>query len=171
MRMQEVSPTRRSAATKQAMATRRLYQRETEIIERIWAMRRPRSQKTLQAALDLLWDHYAPQVGTRRLKPDLRFGPGTRYHGHNYSYTMDTHPGQVIELAPGERNFYVLIHELVHAFGPSQHGVRFAAIYHDLLNHDTFREMMATPEGIRFLQYLQQEHPAYVRRAYRSTGR
>jgi hypothetical protein len=80
---------------------------------------------------------------------------------------MDTHPGQVIELAPGERNFYVLIHEMVHAFGPSQHGVRFAAIYHDLLNHDTFREMMATPEGIRFLQYLQQEHPAYVRRAYR----
>jgi predicted metal-dependent hydrolase len=166
MRIQEVTP-RRSRATKQAMATRRLYQTEAKIIEQIWAMRRPRSLRTLQAALDLLWDHYAPLVGTRRLKPRLRFGPGTRYHGRSFSYTMDTRPGQLIELAPDERNFYVLIHELVHAFGPSQHGIRFAQIYHDLLQHDTFREMMSTPEGMRFLDYLRQEHPRYVRRAYR----
>ncbi len=167
MRMQEVTPTRRSAATKQAMATRRLYQREGEIIERIWDMRRPRSQKTLQAALDPLWDHYAPILGARTRKPDLRFGPGTMYHGRPLSYTMNTCPGQVIELAPSERNFYVLIHELVHALGPSQHGVRFSRVYHDLLSHETFREMMSTPEGIRFLEYLKQEHPRFVRRAYR----
>lgn len=167
MRFEEIKKPR-SAATKQAMATRTLYKKEVDIIERIWAMRRPRSLKTLQAALDLLWDHYAPLVGTRRIKPELRFGSGTKYHGRYYSYTMDTHPGQVIELAPGERNFYVLIHELVHAFGPSQHGVRFAEIYHDLLQHDTFKEMMTTPEGQKFLIYLSQEHPKFVRKAYRS---
>lgn len=167
MRIQEVTPPRRSAATKQAMATRRLYRREAEIIEQIWDMRRPRSLKTLQAALDLLWDHYAPILGTRTRKPDLRFGPGTQYHGRPLSYTMNTYPGQVIELSPRERNFYTLVHELVHALGPSQHGVRFAQVYHDLLSHETFREMMSTPEGIRFLEYLKQEHPQFVRRAYR----
>lgn len=167
MRMREVQTPRRTAATKQAMATRRLYRTEAEIIEKIWDMRRPRSLKTLQAALDLLWDHYAPILGARMRKPTLRFGPGTQYHGRPLSYTMNTYPGQVIELAPSERNFYVLIHELTHALGPSQHGVRFAQIYHDVLSHDTFREMMATPEGIRFLEYLRQEHPRYVRRAYR----
>ena len=164
MRIQEVT---RSRAARQAVVTRRIYQREGELIERVWAMRRPRSLPTLQAALDLLWDHYVPVFGTRRRKPLLRFGPGVRYHGRYLSYTQDTDPGQVIELAPGERNFYVLTHELAHSLGAIEHGVRFAEIYHDLLDHETFRDMMSTEQGQRFLRYLRDEHPRFVRRAYR----
>lgn len=163
MRLREINKTR-SVATKQGMSTRRLYDTEVRLIEKIWDMRRPRSLQSLQATLDLLWDHYG---GRASRKPQLRFGPGIKYHGHYYSYTTDTSPGQVIELAPGQRNFYVLIHEMVHALGPSQHGLKFAAIYRDLLRHDTFHDMMSTPEGELFLHYLDYEHPYHVRRAYR----
>lgn len=163
----EVVERPRSISTKQGMATRNLYKSESDMIEQIWGMRRPRSMVALQTALDMLWEHYAAVVNSRRRKPDLRFGPGTKYHGRSLSYTVDTDPGQVIELAPGERNFYVLIHELAHALGPSQHGLRFAQIYHDVLSHRTFREMMSSPEGQRFLQYLQHDHPRQVRRIYR----
>lgn len=164
MRLYEIMKPR-SVATKQGMATQRLYRTEGELIEKIWDMRRPRSLLSLQATLDLLWDHYGGRPGR---KPKLRFGPGTVYHGKPYSYTMDTHPGQVIELAPGERNFYVLIHEMVHALGPSQHGLKFAEIYRNLLSHGTFQDMMATPEGELFLHYLDVEHPYHVRRAYKN---
>ena len=158
---------RRSVATKQGMVTRRIYQKESQLIEKIWSIYRPRSLGTLRAALDLLWDYYQPRVGSQRRRPELRFGPGVQYHGKAMSYTQDQRPGQIIELAPGERNFGVLIHELAHALGAVEHGVRFAQIYHDLLKHRTFREMMSTPEGLRFLEYLKLEHPRFVRRAYR----
>lgn len=164
MRYNDIKP-KRSVATKQMMATRRLYDTEVKLIEKVWDMRRPRSLKSLQATLDLLWDHYGGKPGR---KPTLRFGPGTKYHGTYYSFTRDTSPGQEIELAPGQRNFYVLIHEMVHALGPSQHGLRFAEVYRDLLRHDTFHDMMSTPEGELFLHYLDFEHPYHVRRAYKN---
>jgi predicted metal-dependent hydrolase len=154
----------RSVATKQAMVTRRLYRNECELIEKIWHMRRPRGLRSLQHKLDLLWKHHG---GKSNRKPQLRFGPGTPYHGRCLSYTMDTRPGQVIELAPGERNFYVLAHELAHALGPSQHGIRFAKIYRDLLCHHTFWDLMATPQGELFLHYLEREHAYHVRKAYK----
>lgn len=168
MRAQEFESSKRTVATKQAMVTRRLYAKERDVIEKIWDMRRRRSLKALQAALDLLWDYYAKKVGTRRSKPQLRLGPGTAYHGRNLSYTMNTYPGQVIELAPTEQNFYVLVHELTHALGPDQHGRRFAAIYRDLLSHDTFKQIMSSQQGQEFLRYLEQDHPQFVRKAYRN---
>jgi predicted metal-dependent hydrolase len=65
----------------------------------------------------------------------------------------------------------VLVHELAHALGAIQHGVRFAQLYHDMLQHDTFKEMMSTEDGQKFMQYLKVEHPKLVRRAYRGTTR
>ena len=73
----------------------------------------------------------------------------------------------LIELAPGGRNWYVLAHELAHALGPSEHGIGFARVYHDLLNHRTFKTIMSTPRGQEFLEYLRVEHPRQVRRIYR----
>mgnify|MGYP003341760735 CR=1 FL=1 len=156
----------RTVATKQAMTTSRLYRNE-DLIEQVWDMKRPRSLQALQAALDLLWDHYAERLGTRMLRPELQFGPGTKYHGRHISYTQSLDRGQKTVLAPGERNFYVLVHELSHALGPSEHGIRFARVYHDLLNHDTFKTIMSTPRGQEFLEYLRVEHPRQVRRIYR----
>ena len=157
----------RSVATKQAMTTSCLYRNE-DLIEQVWDMKRPRSLPALQAALDLLWDHYAERLGVRMLKPQLEFGAGVKYHGRYLSYTQGLDRGQKIVLAPGERNFYVLVHELSHALGPSQHGIRFARVYHDLLNHDTFKTIMSTPRGQEFLEYLRVEHPRQVRRIYRN---
>jgi predicted metal-dependent hydrolase len=156
----------RTVATKQAMATRSLYRNEGTI-ERIWGMRRPRSLKALQTALDMLWDHYSQALNSRRRKPQMSFGPGVKYGGRSISYTQDVEGGQRIVLAPGERNLYVLVHELAHALGAIEHGVRFAQIYHDMLQHDTFRELMSSPAGQEFLEYLRVEHPRRVRRIYR----
>jgi hypothetical protein len=165
MKIMEVTQKRTPASVPQGMATRKLYGTESAIIEKIWDMKRPRSLKTLQVAMKVLWDHYAPKYKVRWKMPELRFGPGTKYHGRYLSYTYGM---EYIELAPGERNFYVLIHELVHALGAVQHGVRFAEIYHDLLTHETMRELMDNELGAKFLNFLKNEHPQYVRRAYRN---
>ena len=163
--MAEAKP--RSVATKQAMATRSLYRNE-DLIEQIWDMKRPRSLPALQTALDMLWDHYSKILGARMIKPELQFGTGVKYHGRYLSFTQSLDRGQRIVLAPGERNLYVLVHELSHALGPSEHGVRFAQVYHDLLNHKTFKKMMQTPAGKQFLEYLRVEHPRQIRRIYRN---
>lgn len=168
MKISEIESKRTPVSIPQGMATKKMYSTEKQIIEKIWGMKRPRSFKSIQAAFDLLWDHYSQEFNVRKPKPLVRFGPGTKYHGRYLSYTMPLKGGmQVIELAPGERNFYVLVHELAHALGPYQHGLRFAQIYHDLLSHETFKELMSTELGQQFLQFLKQEHPAYVRKAYR----
>jgi len=102
--------------------------------------------------------------------PEVQFGSGTKYHGRYLSYTIARERGQpwLIELAPGQRNFYVLIHELAHALGPVQHGVKFAEVYHDLLSHETFKDIMSSPLGQKFLTFLKSEHPEFVKKAYRS---
>ena len=155
-----------SISRKRALVTRALYHHEAQIMERIPGMVREYSQKQLQKQLDLLWAY--SKYYTRRPKPILRFGPGARHGRYHLSYTQDIEHGQVIEMAPGGRNLYVLVHELSHALGPSEHGVRFAQVYHDLLNHKTFKKMMQTPAGKQFLEYLRVEHPRHIRRIYRN---
>lgn len=166
MRLFELTNKPRSVATKQAIATKRMYGTEKRLLEKIWDLKRPRNIKVLQATLDMLWKYFG---GRPSRKPELRFGPGTKFHGRYLSYNDNTGKGgQYIELAPGERNFYVLLHELAHALGPEQHGLKFAQIYHELLKHDSFQDMIASPEGELFLHYLDVEHPYWVRRAYRN---
>jgi hypothetical protein len=150
-----------------ARVTRALYHTEAQIIEKIPHMIRARSLSSLQKRLDQIWHDWVTQRGSQRPKPLLRFGPGVRHGRYRLSYTQDTDPGQVIELAPGGRNWYVLAHELAHALGPSEHGIGFARVYHDLLNHRTFKTIMSTPRGQEFLEYLRVEHPRQVRRIYR----
>ena len=176
MKIMELIQKRTPASIPQGMATRKLYGTEAQIIEKIWGMKRPRSLKALQVAMKVLWDHYAPKYASRKRMPELRFGPGTRMRPAKYrdnrshvSYTGGDYGGpDIIEFAPDERNFYVLIHELVHALGAIQHGVRFAQIYHDVLSHETTREIMNTPLGTKFMNFLKNEHPEFVKRAYRN---
>ena len=52
MKIYEIKSKPRSVATKQAMATRRLYDTEIKLIEKIWDMRRPRSLKALSLQID-----------------------------------------------------------------------------------------------------------------------
>ena len=170
MKSTEFIKTRTPASVPQAVATRKMYGTEKKIIEQIWGMNRPRSIQSIQIAFKLLWDHYAPLYGVTRKMPDVQFGPGTKYHGRYLSYTIARERGQpwLIELCPGQRNFYVLIHELVHALGPTQHGVRFAEIYHDVLSHDTFKDIMSSPLGLKFSDFLKDDHPQFVKRADRN---
>lgn len=176
MKIMEVIQKRTPPSIPQGMATKRLYQTEADLIEKIWDMKRPRSLKALQVAMKVLWDHYAPKYVPRKKMPILRFGPGTwqgpaknRDYRKYVSYTGGDYGGpEIIEFAPGERNFYILLHELVHALGAIQHGVRFAQIYHDILSHKTTREIMNTPLGAKFMNFLKSEHPKFVRRAYRN---
>jgi hypothetical protein len=122
---------------------------------------------SLQSKLDLLWEHFARRYKTRRPKPRLRFGPGAQHGRFRLSYTTDDADGQIIELAPRGRNLYVLAHELAHALGPEQHGLKFSKVYHDILTHETFYHAMNSKLGQQFLEYLRTEHPRYVRRVYR----
>ena len=157
---------KRCLAIKQAMATRSLYQSEYLVLN-IWQMRRLRSLQFLQTVLDVLWNHYSKVFGSRLKKPKLYFGKGIKYHGRYLSYTQSLDYGQEIVLASNERNLYVLVHELSHAIGSIQHGIRFSQIYHDILQHRIFQKMMSTEDGQKFLQYLKIEHPKIVRKAYR----
>ena len=170
MKITEVTQKRTPVRIPQGVVTRKMYGTETNVIEKIWGMKRPRSLNNLIVAMEVLWDHYAPKYNVTRKMPDLIFGPGTKYHGRYLSYTVARKPGQawLIELSPGERNFYVLIHELVHALGPTQHGIKFAEIYHDLLSHKTTREIMSNPLGQMFMTFLKNEYPEFVKRAYRN---
>ena len=154
----------------QGMATKKMYGTEAKVLEKLWDMKRPRSYKANATLLKLLWDHYAPLYNVRRAMPDLEYGPGTMFGGRALSYTVTRGNGKpwLIQLAPGERNFYVLVHELVHALGPNNHGVKFAKVYHDLLSHDMFQEFMNKPLGRQFLNFLKSEHPQFVRKAYRN---
>jgi hypothetical protein len=158
----------RPLRAKRALITRALYLYEFKVIEKISAMIKEQGLDSLQSTLDLLWEHFAPRYKTRRPKPELRFGPGVRHGSFRLSYTMDTAAGQVIELAPQGRNLYVLAHELAHALGPEQHGVKFSKVYHDILSHEIFYHAMNSKLGQQFLEYLRTEHPRYVRRVYRS---
>jgi predicted metal-dependent hydrolase len=166
----EIVKPRTPASIPQGVATRKMYGTEKQIIEKIWGMNRPRSLKNIQVAFKLLWDHYSPLYNVYRKMPEVQFGPGTKYRGRYLSYTIARERGQpwLIELAPGQRNFYVLIHELAHALGPVQHGVKFAEVYHDLLSHETFKDIMSSQLGQKFLNFLKSEHPEFVKKAYRS---
>jgi len=166
----EITQKRTPASVPQGVATRKLYGAERDVMEKIWGMNRPRSLNNLKVALKVLWDHYAPNYNVTRKMPELRFGPGVKYHGRYLSYTTAQEKGQpwMIELCPGQRNFYVLIHELVHALGPNQHGVKFAEVYHDVLSHETTKDIMGSSLGQKFLTFLKSEHPEFVKKAYRN---
>lgn len=169
MKITEVTQKRTPVRIPQGVVTRKMYGTETNVIEKIWGMKRPRSLNNLIVAMEVLWDHYAPKYQPNRKIPTLIFGPGTKFNGRYISYTGGNYGNpDLIELSPGERNFYVLIHELAHALGPTKHGIKFAEIYHDLLSHKTTREIMSNPLGQKFMTFLKNEHPKFVKRAYRN---
>ena len=169
MKIMELTQKRTPASVPQGIATRKLYGQEKNVMEKIWGMNRPRSLNNLRVALKVLWDHYAPKYNVTKSMPEVVFGPGVKYHGRYLSYTGGDYGGpDKIELCPGQRNFYVLIHELVHALGPVQHGVKFAEVYHDLLSHKTTKDIMRSPLGQKFMTFLKNEHPEFVKRAYRN---
>ena len=97
--------------------TRRVYQLETDMYyDRRFAY------ITKQRSLDYLV-RYAKKIWKaekiRKEMPLIRFGKGLQ----KYSWC----DGEILELAPTQRDILTLVHELVHAIGYDDHDKNFAA--------------------------------------------
>lgn len=154
MRKQNTCPIR-SLRSKRAAITNRLYKFEEKNIETIGVLKKRRSLNSLQTIYKRLWNRYN-EVLTRRM-PALRFGPGCMDLGRPLSYTYGF---EYIELCPGQRNLAVLIHELVHALGCTQHGKLFSARYWKILEPI----LRGNKQSNRVEQELLLNHPKFVRR-------
>ena len=111
------------------IGTRHVYGYEKKYLSTIEALAKQRSLSELLPIANTVWEeHYH---GQRRI-PEIRFGPGTKELGYPLSYTLGY---SLIELAPGQRDILTLIHELVHAIGPSLHGINFTRVYYNILKN------------------------------------
>lgn len=148
MRADEFTPTEAEIERKKRLlarrriragiGTRNVYGYEKKYLSTIEALAKQRSLAELLPVANKIWEeHYH---GQRRI-PKIRFGPGTKELGYPLSYTLGY---SLIELAPGQQDILTLIHELVHAIGPSLHGVNFTKVYYnvlkDYLPNDNARE-------------------------------
>jgi hypothetical protein len=151
----ELQRTRQLRARRGVM-TRRVYGYEDSYLSTIKKLNQQRDLNSLLRFAKKIWTkHYA---GNRKL-PEVRFGPGTRELGYPLSYTVGY---SLIELAPGQRNILTLVHELVHAIGPSEHGTNFVRLYYQVL-----AQYLPAKVREQVYQYLVKEHAALMRRVYR----
>jgi hypothetical protein len=145
----------RQLGARRGVMTRRIYGYEKTYLETIEKLNRPRDLGSLQRLAKKIWAEF--YHGNRKI-PEIRFGPGTLELGYPLSYTLGY---SLIELCPGQRNVVTLVHELVHAIGPSQHGANFAQLYYKVLEK-------YLPVAIRkkVYQYLVKEHSQLMRKVY-----
>jgi hypothetical protein len=102
---------------KQMVDTRRVYALETDMYydRRFEYITRQRSLDYLKRYAQKIWK------GEKYKKPLplIRFGKGLQ----KYSWC----DGEILELAPTQRDILTLVHELVHAIGYDDHDKNFAA--------------------------------------------
>jgi hypothetical protein len=102
---------------KQMVDTRRVYQLETDMYydRRFEFITRQRSLDYLKRYARKIWtgEKYKKEL------PLIRFGKGMQ----KYSWC----DGEILELAPTQRDILTLVHELVHAIGYDDHDKKFAA--------------------------------------------
>ena len=101
---------------KQMIDTRRVYKLETDMYfdKRFKFITKQRSLDYLRRYARKIW---AAEKYKREM-PYIRFGKGLQ----NYSWC----DGDVIELAPHQRDILTLVHEIVHAIGYDDHDSNFA---------------------------------------------
>ena len=83
-----------------------------------------RSMKHLQKKMEQIWKEYKDSDF-----PILFESEGTLYCGKWMSYNMENE----IHLAPGERDYLTLVHEMCHAMGRDYHGKNFVDLEFDIL--------------------------------------
>lgn len=137
MRAEEFTPTEVEIERKKRLLSRRriragigtrnVYGYEKKYLSNIESLAKQRSLEELLIIAHKIWEEY--YHGRRRI-PNIRFGPGTKELGYPLSYTEGY---SLIELAPGQQDILTLIHELVHAIGPSLHGINFTKVYYNIL--------------------------------------
>lgn len=112
---------------RKGIGTKHVYSYEVNVLYEIKRLAQQRSLRTLTNIANKIWaKHYK---GKRRV-PTIRFGKGDTSLGYPLSYTEGY---SLIELAPGQQDILTLIHELVHAIGPSLHGTNFTKLYYEML--------------------------------------
>lgn len=104
--------------------TRRLYRFEAEYFRGTEASK-VLPMETLRILAHRIWKKY----GKGKPKPWIAAGRGTYYGKLWLSYSQ----GDYIQLARNQRNFLVLIHELIHSMGYDDHDKRFVKLYLKLL--------------------------------------
>lgn len=102
---------------KQMIDTRRVYQLETDMYydRRFTYITKQRSLGYLVKYAKKIWK--AEKI--KKQIPLIRFGKGLQ----KYSWC----DGEILELAPTQRDILTLVHELVHAIGYDDHDKKFAA--------------------------------------------
>ena len=118
---------KRRSIIRKGIGTRHVYKYEDELSEAFRKLSRQLSLRTLTNYTTHIWKKY---YDGNRNAPVVRFGPGDMGLGRPMSYTMGY---GLIELAPGQQNLITLIHELIHAMGPSLHGTNFTKKYYTIL--------------------------------------
>jgi len=83
-----------------------------------------RSMKDLQKKMEQIWKEYKDSDF-----PILFESEGTLYCGKWMSYNMENE----IHLAPGERDYLTLVHEMCHAMGRDYHCKNFVDLEFDIL--------------------------------------
>jgi hypothetical protein len=114
---------------KQAVYTRKLYRFEEEFFNttEYKHLSRQRSLKWLLKLAHKVWKGEKIE----RPLPEIRFGNGA---GHkNKQITVSWCDGNVIELAPYQRDVVTLLHEMAHAVGNYLHNHRFVEVYVNFL--------------------------------------
>lgn len=116
-------------AHRRAVETRRLYRFEdlAQTFPR-YALREY-SLAFFRRLARKIWDAHGPW---NKSLPQIDFGAGTPFGKQRVSY-CDYDDGRRIELAPGQRNLVVFIHEITHALGFGTHGKGFVRRYFKLL--------------------------------------
>ena len=104
--------------------TRRLYHFEIKYFRGTDASK-VLPMKTLRRLASRIWKKY----GKNKPLPWIAAGKGTYYGKLWLSYSQ----GDYIQLSRNQRNFLVLIHELIHSMGYDDHDKRFIKIYLKLL--------------------------------------
>ena len=116
-----------------AVDTRRLYQFE-EVNLLTYAKHNEAGSKArplywLQELALSIW--FENNRHKRRWRcPEVAFGPGVFWCGQYQSYCLGN---SYVELALGQRNAIVLIHEMTHVLGPGLHNRNFCHLNFDLL--------------------------------------
>jgi len=108
--------------------TRHVYGFEDRYLTTLADLNKQQSLRVLVSQAKKIWQkHYS---GSRAI-PTIKFGKGDSSLGRPLSYTLGY---SEIVLCPKQRNLLTLIHELVHAIGPCQHGRNFVKVYVTILD-------------------------------------
>lgn len=123
-----------------ALETRRFYAFEETVLDtrNFPALNKQLSRAALKKHADQLLDFYQTILADGA-EPTIEFGSGTRHGAKWVSYQQ----GNMIVLAPGQRDLVTLCHELAHFIHDNHpvlrsekelvHGEEFRSIYFDLL--------------------------------------